>query len=162
MQPTHPVRTLADFTSSALILPELRGRSMVEAMGELSQLLRQEDGSMSNLLHPAVKALNRELLTSTALDAGATFPEVRLPDAIRPRFAVGRAIASLLWRAANFPPLEVIFLVVQPASVDATGKALTAQLKRFGTDKQRVARLREACDAREMLEVLRTERLVFA
>jgi mannitol/fructose-specific phosphotransferase system IIA component (Ntr-type) len=153
----NPVQTPADFTSATLMLPSFRGRSMSEVMCELVQALHQEDASMSGLLLPALKALNRELLTSTALDAGAIFPEVRLLGGTLTRFAVGRAVTPLHWRAANFPPLEIIFLIVQPARTEATGKMLATQLKRFGTNKQCVARLREARNANEMLAVLRTD-----
>jgi len=153
------VQTLADFTDATLMLPKLQGRTMPEVMCELSQALHQQDASVPDILYPSLKALTRELLTSRALDAGSAFPEVRLAEVIHPRFALGRADVPLAWRAVIFPPLEFVFLILQPARPNATCKKLVTGLKRVGTNAQSLARLREARDAHEMLAVLRAEPL---
>lgn len=150
----NPMRTLADFTSAALMLPKLQGRSMSEVMRELSQALHLENGSVPDPFNPGLKALNRELLTSRALDFGAVLPQVPLPGLHRPFFALGRTAEPLPWRASFYPPIELVFLVVEPAKNDWQLRQLAEALAHLAKDRLRLDDLRRARNAEEMLAVL--------
>ncbi len=155
----NPTLTLADFTSATLMLPKLQGWSMSEVMRELSQALHQENGSMPDLFKPGLKALNRELLTSMALDFGAVLPQVPLPGLHRPFFALGRTAKPLPWRASFYPPIELVFLVVEPAKNDLQSRQLGEALAHLAKDRLRLGDLRRARNVETMLAVLEAVRI---
>ena len=76
--------TLADYTKPEFIIPQLTTRTTTSVMQELTTALRREDGSVPDQLSSSTAALIRELLTSTALDFGAVFPQVRVAALSRP------------------------------------------------------------------------------
>jgi len=150
----NPTRTLADFTSAALMLPKLLGRSMSEVMRELSQSLHQENGSKPDIQYPALKALNCELLTSTMLDLGAAFPHVSMASLSQSRFALGRSGEPLPWRAPALRPLDLVFLILEPVKADVESRQLVSTLHNLGKSCSRLDDLRHAATAEEMLAVL--------
>ena len=152
--PPTTTRTLADYTSAALIIPQLHSRATATVMQELNDVLHRVEAIVPGHLFSSLAALNRELLTSMSLDFGAAFPQVRVPGLQRPRFAVGRAIEPLPWRASFYPPIELVFLVVEPSKSDLEYKQLIAALHRLAGDRLRLDQLRRARAAEEMLAVL--------
>jgi hypothetical protein len=91
--------TLADFTSTALIIPKLHTTRPAEVMQELGDVLHRENEAIPVHLLGNLSALNHELLTSLSLDFGAVFPKVVVPQLQRPRFALGRRAEPLPWRS---------------------------------------------------------------
>ena len=89
---TQKPPALADYIKPELIIPQLKTRATTSVMEELTEVLHCQDGSVPHprLLSSSLAALNRELLTSTVLDFGAAFPQVRVAAQPRPRFALGR------------------------------------------------------------------------
>jgi mannitol/fructose-specific phosphotransferase system IIA component (Ntr-type) len=150
----NPIRTLADSTSAALMLPKFQGRSMPDVMRELSQALHQENDSMPDTLYPALKALNCELLTSTMLNLGAAFPHVSTASLCRPRFALGRSGEPLSWRAPAFRPTDLVFLILDSSPADVESRQLVSTLQLLGNYHLRLDALRQAATAEEMLAVL--------
>jgi mannitol/fructose-specific phosphotransferase system IIA component (Ntr-type) len=160
--PTLPAAapSLADYTSAALIILRLQGKSMPGIMKELCQLLPQTDAVMPGLLFESLKALNRELLTGTALDFGACFPTVRVRGLQRPRFALGRAAKPMPWRAKFYPPIEFVFLVVGPDPGTKESQQLAATLSWLGRDRLHLNELGAAHSAEEMQTALARFHLV--
>lgn len=150
----NPTRTLADFTSAALMLPKLRGCSMAEVIHELSQALHQENGSIPDVLYPGLNALNCELLTSMVLDLGAAFPHVSVATLSRSRFALGRAGELFSWRALAFRQIDLVFLILDPLKADVESSQLVSTLHNLGENRSRLDDLRSATTAEEMLVVL--------
>lgn len=158
----NPTRTLADFTSAALMLPKLRGRSMAEVINELSQALHQENGSIPDVLYPGLNALNCELLTSLVLDLGAAFPHVSVATLSRSRFALGRAGELFSWRAPAFRQIDLVFLILDPVKADVESRQLVSTLHNLGKNRSRLDNLRSATTAEEMRVVLAQVPLVAA
>src|SRR5437867_4500464 len=71
--------TLADFTDPRLIIPELRGKDVPAVIQELTETLRRED-RVPDFASFSQSVLKRELLVSTATEAGMAFPHARLAD----------------------------------------------------------------------------------
>lgn len=147
-------RTLADYTSTALIVPQLHSKATATVMQELNGVLHRAEAIVPDHLFSSLVALNRELLTSMSLEFGAAFPQVPVPGLQRPRFAVGRATEPLPWRASFYPPIELVFLVVEPSKSDLEYRQLVAALRRLAADRLRLDELRGARVAEEMLAVL--------
>lgn len=136
------------------MLPKFQTRSMPEVMRELSQALQLENGSMPDMHYPALKALNCELLTSMMLDLGAAFPQVSVASLSRPRFVLGRSAEPLSWRASGFRPLDLVFLILEPAKLDLEFRQLASTLHSLGKNGSRLDDLRRAATGGEMLAVL--------
>jgi mannitol/fructose-specific phosphotransferase system IIA component (Ntr-type) len=160
--PTLPAAapSLADYTSAALIIPRLQGKSMPGIMKELCQLMHQTDGLMPGVLFDSLKALNRELLTGMALDFGACFPTVRVRGLQRPRFALGRTAKPMACRAKFYPPIEFVFLVVGPDPGTKESQQLAETLSRLGKDRLRLTELGASQSAEEMQAALARFHLV--
>lgn len=65
--PGKATGTLADYTNTALMVAELRGRTPAAVMQELNDVMQRTEGIVPDRLFSGVAALNRELLTSTDL-----------------------------------------------------------------------------------------------
>ena len=146
--------TLADFTSTALIIPSLHTARSAEVMQELSDVLHSENPTIPEHLFHNLSALNHELLTGLFLDFGAAFPKVIVPQLQRPRFALGRSAEPLPWRAKRLPPVQLVFLAVGSSAGDVAYQQLVAALTRLGKNSIRLESLRNAPSAEAMLAVL--------
>jgi mannitol/fructose-specific phosphotransferase system IIA component (Ntr-type) len=127
--------SLADYTSAALIIPRLQGKTIHAIMNELCQVLHQTDDLKQEVVTDSLQALNRELLTGTALDFGACFPIVPVGGLERPRLALGRTSEPLAWRAKFYPPIEFVFLVVGPDPSTKEFRRVAETLNRLGRDR---------------------------
>ncbi len=146
-------QTLADYTHSALIVPELRERDTAGIIGELSQLL-QHRGCVPDMLPLYHAALNQELLANSALEGGIALPHARLGGVKQVQFALGRAPEPVIWGSKNSWPVQLIFLLAVPATDAARYLRLLASLARLSQQKERLAELRSAPSAEAIMAVL--------
>jgi mannitol/fructose-specific phosphotransferase system IIA component (Ntr-type) len=150
--------SLADFTESALILPELKGQDPAAVIQELSQTL-QRTSRVPDLLPFYLAVLNREFLISTALDYGIALPHARLTGLKELCFAVGRTRRPIHWGNNGAMTVRLIFLLAVPSTEAAEYLLLMAGLGRLGKDTAALRGLLEASDGEEMLTVLRQVKL---
>jgi|GEM_PF-2232050 mannitol/fructose-specific phosphotransferase system IIA component (Ntr-type) len=147
--------TLADFTSEALIVPQLQARDMTGAIQELSQAFQSSDTAW-NGEELARMALEREEQMSTAMDLGGTgaaFPHVRSTACPRLQFAMGRAVAPLAWDGSS--RVRLVFLNAVPDS-DAMGYLkLVSGMARIAKEAGLVEKICAVGGARELLELLK-------
>jgi mannitol/fructose-specific phosphotransferase system IIA component (Ntr-type) len=155
-------RSLADYTTTALIIPRLQGEALPDIMNQLCQVLHQADGMIQEGLFDSLEALNRELLTGMALDFGACFPTVHIRGLQRPCFALGRTAGPLPWRARFYPPIEFVFLVVAPDPSTKESQQLAATLSWLGRDRLHLNELGAGHTAEEMQAALARFHLVSA
>lgn len=144
---------LADFTSPGLILPHLRGEDAASAINELSQALHREN-RVPDVLPFYQKALNREFMVSTDVEAGMAFPHARMAGLKELSFALGRSDEPLRWGQNAGRPVNLVFLIAVPATDATQYLLLISGLARLSKDDALMARLREAQDSFQMLEVL--------
>ncbi len=150
--------SLADFTHPDLIVPEVRERDTAGIIGELSQVL-QRHGEVTDVLPLYHTALNRELLSSSAVECGLAFPHARLSGLKQLRFALGRAPVPVSWCGKGSWPVRLVFLVAIPAT-DATGYLhLLSCLARLGQEPGQVAQLLDAESAEQIISVLSRSRI---
>ena len=145
--------TLADYTRSELIVPRLRERDTAGIISELSQALQRE-GSVTDVLPFYHSALNRELLTNSALDCGMAFPHARLSGIKQLRFALGRSPEPVIYGGKGSAPVRLIFLIAVPATDAAGYLHLLASLARMAQSPPFFAELLSAQTANAMLAVL--------
>ena len=150
--------SLADYTQSELIVPQLRECDTAGIISELSQVL-QRQGGVPDVLPFYQAALNQELLANTALDCGMAFPHARLSGVKRLQFAFGRTPEPIVWGARSSWPVQLVFLLAVPATDAAGYLHLLASLARLGQQPEHLAQLRAADNAEAILAVLQKARM---
>jgi mannitol/fructose-specific phosphotransferase system IIA component (Ntr-type) len=150
--------SLADYTSPALLLSQLRERETPGVIKELSHLLQQE-GCVPEVLPFYNEALNREFLVNTATENGFAFPHARLAGVTHMSFALGRSRDPLTWGAKGSLPVSFVFLVAVPATDAAAYLQLLSGLVRLGEKSEWLHQLRRARNPKELYEVLKQVRL---
>jgi mannitol/fructose-specific phosphotransferase system IIA component (Ntr-type) len=147
------VISLANYTRPELIVPELRERETTGIISELSQLL-QRHGCVTDVLPFYHAALNRELLSNSAISCGIAFPHARLSGVKHLQFAFGRTRTPVVWGPKNSWPVEIIFLLAVPATDAASYLNLLSSLARLGQEEKILAELRAAEGVEALLAVL--------
>lgn len=145
--------SLADYTCSGLIVPELREKDAAGIISELSHVLQRE-GCVPDVLALYHAALNQELLNNSALDCGIAFPHARLRGVKQLQFALGRTPDRILWGAKGGGLVQFVFLLAVPATYSAGYLHLLSSLARMAQQPELLEELRAAEQAEGMLGVL--------
>jgi hypothetical protein len=111
------------------------------------------------VFHPSLKALTKELLTGTDLNAGLVCAAVKLSTVTRLQFALGRCPAPLPWLVRAYPPIEFVVLLWSSHGMPEVA-AVLASLTALCREPANLQRLRTAADASEMLAVLANCRII--
>jgi len=154
---SNPVKifTLADFTSEALIIPQLQTRNMAGAIQELSNAFPRSDAQWdAQRLNQA--ALEREQQMTTAMDFGAAFPHVRSNACFRLQFALGRAPTPFTWGLTGSLKVQFVFLNAVPANDSLGYLKLISAMARLGKESALLEQFRTAAGTRELLQLLGT------
>jgi mannitol/fructose-specific phosphotransferase system IIA component (Ntr-type) len=152
--PSAQAVSLADFTESALIVPELRQRDTAGVIQELSRVLQQQ-ARVPDLLPFYHAALNREYLISTAMEFGMAFPHARMAEVERLCFALGRSPEPIHWGGKTTCPVRLVFLMAVPATESTGYLYALSGLARLGRENPLLLQLQNARTAGEMLDALR-------
>lgn len=156
LEATTPVEcalSLADYTRRALIVPQLRERDTAGIISELTRLLHRQD-CVPDFLPFYQAALNQELLADSALDSGMALPHGRLNEAKRVQFALGRTRAPVSWCGNASKPVQLVFLLVVPATDATRYLQVRSSLACLGGQKDLLQKLRVANDSTVILTVL--------
>jgi mannitol/fructose-specific phosphotransferase system IIA component (Ntr-type) len=144
---------LADFTSEALIIPQLRMRNMAGIIMELCETFQRND-SRWDAQKLNQSALQREAQMSTAMEFGAAFPHVRSSACPELKFALGRCPEPVVWGRPGSLSVRFVFLNAVPVN-DALGYLkLLSGMARLGKDAGLLEQFKTAADARELLGLL--------
>jgi mannitol/fructose-specific phosphotransferase system IIA component (Ntr-type) len=138
--------TLADFTTSGLIVPHLGGQDATGAIHELSLALQRE-GCVPDWLPFYHEALNREFLLSTGMEAGMAFPHARLPGVKKLAFAFGRADEAFAWSPRNTQLVRLVFLLAVPSAAPEHYLPLVSGLARLSGNNPLLDSIHRAADS---------------
>ena len=133
--------SLADYTSPALIVPEVRERDAAGVVKELSQTLHQQ-GCVPDFLAFYHAAMNHEFLVNSATESGIAFPHARLHGVVQSSFAFGRSQEPFIWTGRPSPPVQFVFLLAVPATDAAGFLQLLSALARLGRENHLLNQLR--------------------
>jgi mannitol/fructose-specific phosphotransferase system IIA component (Ntr-type) len=150
--------SLATFTSSALMVPELRGADVTAILAELSEALQRE-ARIPELLPFYHAVLNREYLSSTTMNDGFAFPHARLHGLKTLGFALGRSPKPIFWGGRHSAPVRLVFLSAVPATEATAYLGYIAALSRLSREPHQIASLLAAPDAEAMLSILQQIKL---
>ncbi|MGD1018429.1 MAG: PTS sugar transporter subunit IIA [Verrucomicrobiia bacterium] len=125
--------TVGDFTELSLLVPQLVGADQATAIHALSHRL-QGAGRIEESLTFFQSALQRDYLSSSAIEGGVAFPHARGHGIHRFSLALGLSKEGIHWRDGS--QVHAVFLIGVP-SVDtqlylAVGSALARQSRLCG------------------------------
>lgn len=150
--------TLADYTSPALIVPQLRPGNAFDVIQELSQVLHR-DGRLPDLAAFSQAALTREMMVSTAMDYGMAFPHARLKELKHLCFSLGRTAEPIFWVAGGTAPVRLMFLSAVPLHEAGNYLPLISGFARLSKDSQLLEKMHAARNAQEMFALLKQVKL---
>lgn len=151
---TLPSLTLADLTSPALVIMQLRSQDPAGVIQELGQAMQREK-RVPDLLPFYHAALNGEYLMGSSWEAGMAFPHARAAGVQQPSFAVGRSLTPLAWGVKAPNPVRLVFLIAVPATDSSQYLSLISGLARLAKNDELVAALHNAADPVGVIEVLK-------
>jgi mannitol/fructose-specific phosphotransferase system IIA component (Ntr-type) len=149
----HRLKTLADYTNPALMVPSLRNRTAETVIAELCTTLEVAGLlAVPKAFYDAVLA--RELMSPTSFLAGWALPHARLKELPALSFALGRSLEPVRWLGAAAAPVQMVILF---AVAEFEAKAylnLIAGVARLSQNLNLVEQLRQAGDKSAMVKVL--------
>jgi mannitol/fructose-specific phosphotransferase system IIA component (Ntr-type) len=155
--PIESTLVLADFTSSELIIPSLRGQDATAAIQELSAAI-QHEGRVSDMSPFIQSVLDRELLHGTVTEPGWAIPHAVVNGLNESCFALGRWGSPKVWTKSKLR-VNLVFLFAIPETDAQAYMRLIISLGRFSNATQLVERLLKGDNAEEMLNVLKQVKL---
>ena len=145
--------TLADYTTPALMVPQLQTKATAAVISELCALLQREGRLQdSAALYDAV--MRREQLSSTSIPCGWALPHARLDGLSQLTFALARSSQPFVWSPEALSPVHTVFLFASPEPEAKTYLNLISAVARLSQSSALVEQLRRAPDAHGMFAVL--------
>lgn len=102
---------------SAAVVADLQAKTKKAALEELLRIA-QEAGAVAKKSAAALqkRLADREAVGSTGLGNGVAVPHVKADEVKTTALVVARAKAGLEWQAIDGRPVQILFLLVAPAS----------------------------------------------
>jgi len=148
------LKTLAEYTSAALMVPELGAKTADLAISELCELLQRE-GCLSDSKPFYDAVMKRERLGSTVMARGWALPHARLEGLPQLRFALGRSSHPLLWAGADGSGVQLVFLFAIPESEAMAYLNVIAAIARLNQIPTLIDQLLRARDRQTMLTIFK-------
>ena len=105
--------TVGDFTESSLLIPQLLAADQASGIHALSHRL-QGAGRVEDSLTFFQAALQRDYLSSSAIEGGVAFPHARGHGINRFSFALGLSKEGVHWRDGSH--VHAVFLIAVPSA----------------------------------------------
>ena len=151
--PADLVRTMAQYCSPSLIVPQLRHKEPAAVVGELCATLHQA-GRVLDPLSFFNSVISHEMLSSTVTSPGWALPHGRVTGLKHLSMAVGRSASPIRWFGAGAEPVHLVFLFAVPQEDGAGYLALLSGLARFSQNSTLLSQLARAVDSQAIFEIL--------
>jgi mannitol/fructose-specific phosphotransferase system IIA component (Ntr-type) len=145
--------TIAQYTSTSLIVPRLRSREPSAVIGELCAALHC-GGRVKEPFPLFNAAISHESVSSTATSPGWALPHARLKGLAQLSFAVGRSAAPLVWFGDSETRVQLVFLFAVPEADCASYLTLISGLAKLSQNMTLAESLLQAPDSRAIFEIL--------
>jgi Kef-type K+ transport system membrane component KefB/mannitol/fructose-specific phosphotransferase system IIA component (Ntr-type) len=100
------------------VVPAIAAKSRDDVIRRLAEAAASGGGLDGEAVARA--ALERENIMGTAVGEGVAIPHARLVELATPRLVFGRVPAGVEWNAPDGAPVQLAFLILTPASEDAS------------------------------------------
>lgn len=145
----------ADMLTPQGVIANLRAANKRQALQELAKLAAQLTGKHERAVFDVL--LERERLGSTGIGRGTAIPHGRMADLPRLYAAFARLEKPIDFEAVDGQPVDIIFLLLAPATSGADHLKALAHLSRLLRDKAMCEKLR-GTDRADALYALLTDR----
>ena len=147
------LKTLADYTSPALMVPELQSKAAAGVIAELCSVL-QRQGLLNDPASFYDAVMTRELLSTTSFAPGWALPHARLKGLSQLSFALARSSQPIVWSGeSGFRP-QTVFLFAVPEEEAKTYLNVIAAVGRLNQNTALLEQLQHAPDGKTMFGVL--------
>lgn len=148
-----PLTGISQYSTSALMLPQLKAKTRDEAIGELAGLMvaqgfAEDSDGLTQL------ALSREVIASTAVEHGLAFPHVRGLEGGGLTLALGMKKSGIDFGAPDKKLTRIIFFTVIPTAASAFYLKLLAGLIQTFRETEARKRLLAASTPEETWDTL--------
>ena len=142
---------IEDFLSPDDVVIDLRAAGKAQLIQELaaraSARLHLDPGRI------ALELQKREELGSTGVGSGIAIPHARFAELAKPFALLARLKRPIEFKAIDSEPVDLVFLLLQPASTQSDLNALAAAARKL-REKDRAQRMRDAQDAAALYRAL--------
>ncbi len=147
---------IAEILSPEMVIPQLRGESKADVLGELAQCLCRAHPEV--VFDRLLGVLNeRERLGSTAIGDGIAIPHGKLRGITQILGVFGRTTRGVDFDSLDGNPTNLFFLLVAPEDSASLHLKALARVSRLFKDAAFRQRLLEAPDAAELYRLLKEE-----
>ena len=146
---------IADIVTQAGIIANLRAANKRQALQELAKRAAQLSGKHERAIFEVL--LERERLGTTGIGHGTAIPHGRMPDLPQLYAVFARLEKPIDFEAIDGEPVDLIFLLLTPATSGADHLKALARLSRLLRDKAICEKLR-GTDSADALYALLTDR----
>jgi len=143
---------IEDLLAPASVIPNLRVANKRQALQELARRAAALTGADEPKLLEAL--LEREQLGTTGIGGGTAVPHGRLPNLARPFTLFARLEKPIDFAAIDSEPVDLIFLLLTPATAGADHLKALALISRMLRDRAICAKLRGTDDAAAIYALL--------
>jgi len=148
------LKTLADFTNPALIVPNLQSQTPGAVISELCAVL-QRGGNLNDLESFFKAVVDRELMSPTAVSPGFALPHARLAGLSQLSFALARSSRPLKWFGESSVRVQIFFLFAVPETEAKTYLNVISAVAKLCQNPALVGQLMRAPDAQAMFGLLK-------
>ena len=146
---------IADLVTPASVIANLRAASKRQALQELAKRAAALTGRHERAIFEVL--LERERLNTTGIGNGTALPHGRLPDLPRLYGLFARLEKPIDFEAIDNQPVDVIFMLLTPASAGADHLKALARISRLLRDRTICDKLR-GTDRSDALYALLSDR----
>lgn len=147
---------LLDFLHEDLIFLDLHPRDMPECL-EMMVGLSAARGAIEDPADALRRLIEREHTMSTGMGGGVAIPHAKTETCRRMVVALARVEDGVDFKAIDGRPVHVVFLLLGPPDSTRQHVDLLARIAYLVRTPGVLDRIREAADAREVLEAIRSE-----
>ena len=146
---------IADLVTPASVIANLRAANKRQALQELAKRAAALTGRHERAIFEVL--LERERLNTTGIGNGTALPHGRLPDLPRLYGLFARLERPIDFEAIDNQPVDLIFMLLTPASAGADHLKALARISRLLRDKSTCDKLR-GTDRSDALYALLSDR----
>jgi PTS system nitrogen regulatory IIA component len=146
---------IADILTPAGVVAKLRAANKRQALQDLAKRAGQLSGKHERTIFEVL--LERERLGSTGIGRGTAIPHGRMPDLPQLYGVFARLEKPIDFEAIDNEPVDLIFLLLTPATAGADHLKALARISRLLRDKTTCDKLR-GTDRADALYALLTDR----
>lgn len=117
-------------------------------------LQAKASGAVTNVEEVIASVLKREAMSSTGFGKGIAIPHGQTEAVLEPSLWVGKTHTRIEWNSLDGEPVQIVFLILVPATAQSEHLNILAQLARKLMHDEFVESIHSTTSAKEMMDIL--------